>query len=275
MSDKSYGLRTISRIGIYRQALTSGGDPIKLPIPIVSAPLQAKVVPNEEEQELMDKTCKGEEIVGLTVTKGFKPELQLEFDEGLPEMDSLVHGRIMESKTNVAGKVFVEFQTVPGQTTVAPRVTGQIGFEVTAQSASTNSGLYYIDRDTKLAKELALVAVSATPANDQISIDAALAIEYSPELADKAVIIRGWIPCTFSKATVITSKVLNLLSVEALGVDFGGRAAHLSVANCARRPGGELGSDPKRVINMRILPDPNDGNGLGYQMRYLSDIVAC
>jgi hypothetical protein len=275
MSDKDFGLRTISRLGIYRQALTSGGVPIKLPLPMVSAPTVAKIVPNEEELELLDVNCKGEEVVGLVVTKGFKPELQLEFSEGLPEMDSFVHGRLMESKTSIAGFVFTEFTTIPGQTNVAARVTGEVGFEVTAQTAKDNSGLYYIDRETKLAKELALVAVSATPADDEISIDAALAIEYSTELATQAVTIRGWVPCTFAKATVITSKPLGLLSVYGMGVDFAGRVANLTVQNCARRPGGEIGSDPKRTVSLRILPDPNDGNGLGYQMRYLDKTVAC
>lgn len=275
MSDKLYGLRTISRIGIYRQALSVSNTPILLPIPIVSAPTTATLNPNEQEQELFDINCRGEEVVGATVTQGFKPQLELVFPEGLPEMDSFIHGRLMESQDDVVGRVFAEFQTVPGQTTVAARTATEVGYEVEEQAARTNSGFYYIDPETKLAKELALIAVSGTPANDQISIGDNLAIEYSPELAAKAVTIRGWVPCTFATATVISSAPLGILSVFAQGVDFGGRAAMLSVQNAQRIPGGQISREAERQVNLRILPDPNDGNGLGYQMRYLDKKIAC
>ncbi len=279
MSDKEYGLRTVSRIGVYRQVLITNGTnppiPGLLPIAIPSAPTSIKINPNEDELELPDVNCKGEEVIGLVVTKGFKPEIQLEFPEGVPDMDSFVHGRLMQAQTNIAGFVFFEAQGSTGQVTIPGRVVGDVGYEVAAQSARTNSQIYYIDSQTKLAKEVAIVAVGATPAADQVIIDQHLAITLSPELAASGVILRGWVPCTFAKATVISSQPLGMLTVYGMGVDFGGRVANLTVRNCARRPGGELGSDPKRQVNLRILPDPNDGNGLGYQMRYLNQKVAC
>lgn len=280
-SDKLYGLRTVSRIGVFRQVSippTTVGDPptlALLPIPLPSAPTQISINPNEEELELPDVNCKGEEVIGLTITKGFKPELQMEFPEGIPEMDSFIHGRLVASKTNQTGFVFFETTTVDGITAIAARNDGEIGYEVIAQPASETSQVYYIDPLTKLAKNIEIVGTSATPTGDQIKIGAHLAITISPELAELGVNLRGWIPCTFAKATVITAESLGLLSVYGMGVDFGGRFANLIARNCSRRPGGQFSSDPKRQVNLRILPDPNDGNGLGYQIKYTNQKVVC
>jgi hypothetical protein len=277
MSDAKYGLRTVSRAGIFRQVYipsTTPGDPPTLaliPIPVVVAPTTIAISPNEDVLDLPGVSCKGEEVIEMSVTKGFKPELTMEFSVGAPEMDSLIHGRVMASQANVKGFVF--FETVANTTTVAGRSQGEIGYEVTAQTNASAAQIYYVDPSTKLAKKIDVVASS--PADDQLAIGQHLAVTFSPELAETGATVRGWVPCTFSKATIITSESLGLITVYGMGVDFDGRFAGLIVRNCSRLPGGQISSDPKKQVKLRILPDPNDGNGLGYILQYTDQRLVC
>lgn len=277
MADAKYGLRTVSRVGIFRQVTIPGAtvnDPPTLailPIPIIVAPTTIAIIPNEEVLDLPGVNCKGEEVIEFSTTKGVKPELSMEFSVGAPELDSFIHGRVMESQTSVSG--FVYFETTASSTPVAARAIDEAGYEVTTQTATSAAQLYYIDPTTKLAKKISIV--EATPTGDQVTIGEHLVITFSAELAATGYTMRGWVPATFAKATVATSESLGLISVYGMGVDFNGRFAGLIVRNCSRLPAGQISNDPKREVKLRILPDPLDGNGLGYNLQYTSQKVAC
>lgn len=275
MADAKYGLRTISRSLISRQVtveVTTGVFATALfPIPQIVAPTTLQVNPGIDLLELPGINCRGEEIIELSIPKGRKPELQFEFSVGAPEMDSLIHGHLMTARTTFLGSVF--FEAVAESTTVQPRIAGQAGFEVVAQTPDSTAEVYYVDPITHLARKVALV--SATPTGDQIFIDASLAITLSPELAATGALIRGWVPCVFSKATVISAKSIGLVSVKAMGIDFNGKYAGFSARNCSVLPGGSFGSDPKKQVKLRILADANDGTGLGYQFYYTNQDLVC
>jgi hypothetical protein len=268
--DSKYGLRTVSRISLSRQAIISG-SPVLFPFPIIVAPTTLTISQNEDLKELGDVTCQGEDVTAFTYIQGFKPEISLEFSVGAPEIDTFTHGRILASASNVNG--FVYFEAVMNSAAIAPRATGQAGYEVVAQTANANPEIYYIDPETKLARQVAIV--TSAPTGDQITIGAHLAVTLSESLAASNATIRGWVPCVFSQATIITSQLLDVVTVKAMGVDFNGNFAGFQANNCSRLPAGQLGTDPKREVKLRVLPDPNDGTGLGYQMYYTTEQLAC
>jgi hypothetical protein len=144
---------------------------------------------------------------------------------------------------------------------------------VTAQAANANPEIYYIDPATKLAKTIEIVA--ATPVGDQMIIGENLAITLSPELAATGSKIEGWLPQTFANVTLATSNLLETFEVKAMGIDFRGKAAFFRARNCSRLAGGDITQQPERQANIRILPDPNDGTGLGFQMLYTNLSVVC
>ena len=279
--DSQIGLRTISRCQIFRQVTIPGAtanDPATLallPIPSIVAPTQAVINLNQDVADLSDVNCKGEQVIAFSYVQGFKPELELEFSTGAPEMDSLIHGRIIGNQNNFPGFVFFEADTIPGQTAIAPRLASQAGYEVATLTAitGTSAQIYYTDPDTKLHKKITVV--DSSPTGDQVVITQHLAITLSTALADKNISLRGWIPCVFPKATVITGENIGLLTVYAMGVSFDQKFAGLIARNCSRLPQGNLGSDPKKQVKLRILPDPNDGNGLGFQMYYTNKEMVC
>ncbi|MHC5939247.1 hypothetical protein [Nostoc sp.] len=268
--DSKYGLRTVSRISLSRQAIISN-SPVLIPFPIIVAPTTLTIAQNEDLKELEDVSCKGESVVAFTYIQGFKPEISLEFSVGAPELDTFTHGRLLASADDVDG--FVYFEAVMNTTAIAARATATAGYEVTAQDANTHPEIYYIDPITKLSKQVAIVA--SAPTGDQITVGAHLAITLSDTLAATGSTIRGWIPCTFATATIITAELLDVVAVKAMGIDFNGKFAGFQARNCSRLPAGQLGTDPKREVKLRVLPDPNDGTGLGYQFYYTNQQVAC
>ncbi|MEH1789661.1 MAG: hypothetical protein V7L23_29925 [Nostoc sp.] len=268
--DSKYGLKTISRASLLRQLIVSG-TLITIPFPVIVAPTTLTITQNEDLKELEDVSCLGENVVAFTYIQGFKPEISLEFSVGAPEIDAFIHGRILAPATNVNG--FVYFESIMNSNAIAPRVTGTAGYEVVAQTANANPEIYYIDPATKLARQVAIV--TTTPTGDQITIGAHLAITLSDALAATGATIRGWIPCTFASSVIITSQLLDVVTVKAMGIDFNGNFAGFQARNCSRLPAGQIGTDPKREVKLRILPDPNDGTGLGYQMYYTTQQLAC
>ncbi|QBQ73480.1 major tail protein [Nodularia phage vB_NspS-kac65v162] len=275
MSDAKYGLRTITRSLIYRQVEVSDGlggfVTASLPIPEIVGAVSLVIDPGIQLLELPGVNCKGEEVIELAVPKSRLPTMQIEYSVGAPEMDSLIHGKILASQEDFVGDVY--FEAVADTTTIAARVSGQAGFTITAQDAESTAQVYYVDPLTHLAKKLEVVG--SAPTGDQIVIGAALALTLSPELAATGAIVRGWVPCTFTQATVITNSDVRLVGVKAMGVDFGGKFAGFSARNCSLLYGAALGSDPKKSIKLRILPDQNDGTGLGFQMFYTNEDLVC
>ncbi|ALY07486.1 major tail protein [Nodularia phage vB_NspS-kac65v151] len=276
MSDAKYGLRTITRSLIYRQVEVSDGlggfVTASLPIPEIVGAVSLVIDPGIQLLELPGVNCKGEEVIELTVPKSRLPTMQIEYSVGAPEMDSLIHGKIISSQADFVGDVY--FEAVADTASIPARISGQAGFSVTPQAAATSTAqVYYVDPVTHLAKKLEIA--DGTPAGDQITIGAALAITLSPELVATGAIIRGWVPCTFTAATAITNSDVRLVGVKAMGVDFGGKFAGFSARNCSLLYGAALGSDPKKSIKLRILPDQNDGTGLGFQMFYTNEDLVC
>lgn len=262
MSDAIKCFRTITRVGLFHQVEVNGAVTL-VPIGIASPPASININPGDDIEEVPEIAQDGRQVIGLTYTKGAKPELEMEFSLAAPDLEGIIHGRKFASGSSVEGYVFSEF--VPTTTSVAARTTGQAGFGVIAQVAATTKALAYrIDKATKLSVPLEIVDSSDTPEDDQIKIGAAMAITVSPELVGEK--IQLWCPQVFATATILTSTPIGLISVFAQGISFDNTARFLKVLNCSRLPGNAIGSDPKRQIKLRILPDPSDGTGLGYSM---------
>jgi hypothetical protein len=277
MADAKYGLRSITRSLIYRQVKVADGlggfITAALPIPEIVGATQLMIDPGIQLLEIPGINCSGEEIIELTVPKSRLPTMQIEYSVGAPELDSLVHGKVLVSRTDFVGDVY--FEAVAESTTIAARISGQAGYSVAAQPASSPAQVYYVDPITHLATKLTIVAADATPANNEIKIGANLALTLSPELASTGAIIRGWVPCNFTKATIISKENVKLVGVKAMGVDFNGKYAGFSARNCSLMFGSGMGSDPKKSIKLRILADQNDGTGLGYQFFYTNEDLVC
>lgn len=268
-----YGLRTFSRLGVSRYAVV-GGNTVRVPMPVITAPGSLAIQMNENLPELKGKNCIGQTVTEFTYSEEINPQINLTFSVAAPEFDTFTHGRLMTSTTNYTTG-FAYFEITANKTNFPARTTGQTGFGVTAQAANANPEIYYIDPATKLAKTIAIVATNDTPTGDEMIIDANLEIELSPELAATGAKIEGWIPQTFATATLISSTLLGTFEVKAMGIDFQGRAAFLRARNCSRLAGGDITAQPERQANIRILPDPNDGTGLGFQMIYTNLAVVC
>ncbi|MBD2492477.1 hypothetical protein [Aulosira sp. FACHB-615] len=270
MVNAQYGLRTWTRLGISRYA-TISGERVKIPMGVITAPGTMSIQMGESIEELKTKSCKGQTVTAFTYSNEIAPEIQLECSVASPEWDTFVHGRLMAAGTNVEG--FAYFELDATKTSFPARTSGQTGFGVTAQSASDYSEIYYIDPVTKLAQPLEIVASS--PANDQIVIGNNLAITLSPELADTGYRIEGWVPVTLSAATIISAELLDVVEIKAQGIDFNEKVAGFRARYCTRLAGGEINQDPARQANFRILEDPNDGTGIGFQMFYPNLEVVC
>lgn len=268
-----YGLRTFSRLGISRYATVSNAI-VKIPMPVIVSPGTLTIKMNENLPELQDKNCIGQTVVAFTYTEEIKPEINIAFSVAAPEFDTFTHGRLMTPTTSYT-QGFTYFEITANKTTFPARTTGQTGFGVAAQAANANPEIYYIDPVTKLAKVIAIIATTGTPTGDQMIIDANLEIELSPELAATGARIEGWLPVTLSTATIISSTLLDTFEVKAQGIDFNGKVALFRARNCSRLAGGDITATPERSANIRILPDPNDGTGLGFQMIYSNLSVVC
>jgi len=265
MSDALKSFRTLTRFGLFRQVI-AGGVTTLVPIALSTPPQNITVSPGDSIEEPMELACDGREVIAFTYTKGAKPELEVDFGMAVLELEAIVHGRVAASQSSVASMVFAEF--LPTSTTVAGRTTGEIGYSVIAQvGATTKAQAYYIDPDTKLAKSLTIVDYTETPDGDEIAIGVALAIKVSTALVTAGHQIYVWCPCTLPAATILTAEPTGLFSVFAQGINFDNSARTFAARNCSRLPGGNVGSDPKRQLKFRILPDAGDGTGLGYSIQ--------
>lgn len=266
-----YGLRTFSRLGISRYATVSNSI-VKIPMPVIVSPGTLTIKLNENLPELQDKNCIGQTVVAFTYTEEIKPEINLSFSVAAPEFDTFTHGRLLTPTTSYA-QGFTYFEITANKTAFPARTTGQTGFGLPAQAANANPEIYYIDPVTKMAKTVAIVA--SNPTGDQMVIDEDLEITLSTTLASTGARIEGWLPITLPTATIISSTLLDTFEIKAMGIDFNGKVALFRARNCSRLAGGDISEKPERQANIRILPDPNDGTGLGFQMIYSNLAVVC
>lgn len=270
MSDAILGFRTITRAWLERLVL-AGDPPVLTPKPIglFLPPESADINPGISQQEINTKTMQGETTTALTYIEQTRPELMLDFGVASPEVESLIHGRVAATKTGQQGFVF--FEVDPSGTTVTGRTTGQYGGAITAQDPTTSTAqVYYNDPVTKLAKPVTLVDAAATPAGDQIKIGAGLEITLSPELVEAGNILYGMVPTTYS-GTGMTSEVIGLIGVRLLGIHFDGTVKLFTARYCSLLFGSSIGAEPKRQVKLRILPDANDGTGLGWSTLAISE----
>lgn len=266
-----YGLRTFSRLGISRYATVSSNI-VKIPMPVITAPGTLSIKMNENLPELKGKNCIGQTVTEFTYSEEINPEINVAFSTAAPEFDTFTHGRLLTSTTAYTTG-FTYFEITANSTSFPARTTGQTGFGVAAQTANANPEIYYIDPITKLAKVVAIV--EATPTGDQMIIDENLEITLSSTLAASGARIEGWLPVTLATATLISSTLLETFEIKAMGIDFNGKVALFRARNCSRLAGGDITATPERSANIRILPDPNDGTGLGFQMMYSNLSVVC
>ncbi|PSB24960.1 hypothetical protein [Stenomitos frigidus] len=254
--------RTITRLGIFRQVKIEGAI-VLVPVGIPASPKKVGINPGDSIEEPTELTMGGKLVPSFSYVKESKSEIEIEFDSATTEIEQLIHGNVVGAGTNVHGYVYAEFNTA----SLPPaRVEGQIGYSVTAQDANSKAQVSYIDLTTKLSAPIAVEAVDATLAGDQITIDAHMSFTVSAALAEKAVEVHAWVPCVIPTAAIITAKPIGLVSVFAQGINHDDTARLVIARNCARLAGGQISSDPGRSVKLRILPDVTDGTGLGYQI---------
>ena len=272
----SYGLlgfRTVVRCWLERLVLE--GTPAVLtpkPIGIPLPPENIDINPGLNQQEISGKSLQGETVTEFTYVQESRPEVTLDFGVGTPEIESLIHSRVMVEKTN--DQEFVYFDVDPIGTSVAGRTTGQYGFSVAAQTAATTKAqAYYIDPASKLAKPIAIV--DSNPTGDQMAIGAQLGITLSTALVEKGLKIQGLVPATFAKTTAMSGDIVRMVGVRALGVCFDGKVKLFTARYCSPMFGASLGGDPKRQVKLKILPDANDGTCLGWNLKDVPVTLPC
>lgn len=263
MSSPIICFRTITRAGLFRQAVVEGNK-VLLPIALATPPTSVNINPNASIQKIPETSCDGRQVTSLSYESGAEPDLDISFGLAVASLESIIHGRIVESRPTIEGMVFAEF--LPnGRTVIPARTTGQVGFGVIAQvPATTRAKAYFIDPSTKLPVDIEIVA--ATPTGNQMMIGGAMLFTLSPELSAANNEIYVWCPCPFTGATAISAKPLGLITCFFQGVSFNNTARLVIARNCTRAGGGSLSSDPKRDLKLSILPDAGDSTGLGYQI---------
>lgn len=264
MSNAQLSFRTITRCGIFRQ-VTIDSTKTLVPIALSIFPESAAINPNPSIETIKETACDGRMVPSFTYEKESSPTLELSFGMAVADLESLIHGRVVATAPTVETMVFAEF--LPTSTTIPGRAVGQIGNSVVAQDAATSKAkAWYIDPTTKLAKQLTIVDAADTPTGDEIKIGAGMAFTVSSELVAAGREIYAWVPCRLAGATVASATPIGLISVFMQGVSFDNKARLMIARNCTRMESGGISSDPKRGIKLQILPDPSDGNGLGYQI---------
>lgn len=273
MADPILAFRTITTCFLSRWAF-AGSPPVltQYPIALPANPENFEVTPGIELQDIEQTGCTGENQIIYTYPTKTVPEIKLDFGLATPEIESLIIGRLAETVTNHKGWVY--FDGVLNSTTVAAKAAGKWGADVLTQAAATSKALvYYIDPETKLAKQISIV--DATPTGDQMMIEAGLELTFSSALAATGYNYYGWVPSTHAAATILGSKSIPQVSVYATGICFDDTIREFTAAKCSIRPQGSLPKDVKRSVSLRILADPESTTGMGYSIAYLPDLNDC
>jgi hypothetical protein len=234
-------------------------------------PAAATLNPGMSNEDLRHTNEKGENQVILTYLNESIPELSLEFAAGTPEIEAAMINRIAATESGTVS--FVNFEAVANNTSVAGRISGEHGYEVTLQQAATSEALvYYIDPASKLHKKVEIV--DSNPTGDQMIIGANLALTLSPQLAATDYELYGWVPgVIFSETTQITSDSPLLYGAFLEGVCFDNTIRQCTCGRLSWMPGGSFTKEPGRTLNFRVLPDGQDKTGLGYSISYFSGTV--
>lgn len=262
MSDLIKGFRTIGRCSIYRQVRINGVLTL-LPIALASPPEEISIDPKDKIEKMMVKACDGRKVIGLTYPDSSEPEVMIKFPAAVMELESLMHGRVVAEATGSTEVwAFAEFNS---SNPPAARITGELGFSVTAQTEAASKALVnYIDPDTRLAVKVAVKDTSAILTGDQCSIGAAMLFELSPELEAKGVDIYAWVPCSVANATIMTSESIGLITIFAQGISFEGKARSLMLWNCSRTESAPIDDKSERTIKLSILDSTLSTSGLGW-----------
>lgn len=241
-----------------------------LPIAFPEHPSTIELVPGFEMEEIPTTARTGEEVTALSYPKGIKAQINLSFPTSAPDLETLIFNRKPAAVASKEG--FVLLEAVAVSTTVAAKPATDYGGDIAAQSASnTKAKAWYLDKDTKLQVSLAIV--DSAPTGDQIKIGAGGQLTLSSALVAKKVNLYVWCPCTMPDSVQLSTTAAGLIKAALIGIGYDGTIKMAIANNCAPLLNGSFTSDPKRDIGFRILPDSNDGTGLGYNVITIADRV--
>jgi hypothetical protein len=274
-SDAILGFRTVTRMSLYRQAIVSG-TPVLIPIGIPAPPSELTIDAGEDIQEIETVGCDGAKEIAFSYSGGRKPEMNINFSTVTIDLEAAIFGRV--AATVPAGteiQAFAEFNSEITATTARP--VGKLGTTVVAQTATSKAKAWYLDPTTKKAQPLTIVPVAAggPTGPNEVSIDAALVVTVSPDVVAQKVNVQVWCPCVVPNAVGISSEAIAQFTVEALGINFDGKARHIRARNLSRLGGAQTGSKPERTMKLRINPDSASFSGLGYDVTDLPVAMAC
>jgi hypothetical protein len=270
-SDAILAFRTITRCGIWRQALV-GGNRVLIPIGIANPPSELTIESGDSIAKIKTKGCDGAELVAFTYAEGREPSITMNFGSATLELEALIFGRVA-STVPVGTEVYAFFEFNSESGNQAARATGKLGSSVVAQVATTTkASAYYIDPVSKLSVPLSIV--DSAPTGDQISIGIGLAITLSTALIEKGVNVQGWCPCVVAGTTGMTAEPIGQVTVRAAGVSFDNKARYFVANNCSRDGGGQTGSKPERTLKLLINAAPSI-SGLGYDIFDIPADMAC
>lgn len=263
MSDAIKCFRTITRCGLFRQVDLSGTTTL-VPIGLAVPPQSIMINPGDTIEEPKELALDGREVTSFSYTKGSQAEAEINFGMATMEMESIIHNRIAATGSNVPCWIYAEF--LANSTTPYPaRAAGMIGKGVAAQDITSQAQVYFIDPATKLAQKMTVVASAPSAINEvQIGVDMAFTIH--ADLAATKRQVYAWVPHTLTSAVVLSGTPFGLLSLFAMGLSFDNKARMITMRNLSRLPGSGVTAETSRQMKFRILPDPADGTGLGYQI---------
>ena len=250
------------------------GSP-NIPIPTLANPATIDLNPGIEQGEISTTSCTGEETIALTYAQATKGTITLGFPTFAPDLMSLLLNRRFGTSSNINVMVPLEIQLVAGTTSYPGKSSGQLGFDIVAQSAASTTAIaYYIDSATKLRKSVSIV--DSAPTGDQIVIGNSGAITTSTALAATNEQLYALVPATISgTSTILTGTALPLITVRLVGIYFDQTVKLVTARNCSFLPGGTLNNEPAKEVQLRILRDPSDGTGLGFSMQTLNRQISC
>jgi len=266
------GFRTINKCFMVRYEYI-GTPPVLTPRPIsiLVPPSEAEIDPGVSLGEIKSRNCKGQLQTEFTYKEEVQPTLRLSFDLGGPEIEQMIHGKVVKTATNVATRVLFEAQAT--DTTIPGRAVGEHGYQVGPTVDADTAQAYYTDPLTKLSKPLAIVA--SGPTGDQIAIGENLAITLSTALAGTGAKIYGYVDVVQASATVMSATDMGLVGVYLSGIYHDGTVRELSARYCSLQYGSSLSADGKRQVDLRVLPDANSTSGLGWDVTEIPLQMAC
>lgn len=264
------GFRSFTRMSVRRKYVLNGIT-YEQPIGLEGSLLRSvDLDPGVTVEDIKGSTLFGSEVTVYTYDQAREGQLQITIGTANSDIEQMLLGRINVADTNFDSWVWHEWEA--NATTRAALTGSQIGTTVTELTAAgaleDGTYIYYIDGTTGIAVPMTVIDYSGTPANEnEIAVGDDIALKVHADLVSNSRTLYFRLPGVYPTVRRYSATPMNQVGVTIWGTNFDGTATRiLNVNNCSLRYGTSISGEPERQITLQILPDPNDGTGLGFNL---------